>query len=161
MQYKDFSPTAFDHHLGVEDREEWIVVPCGQNRDSDSLSLSNFHIAVGMLGGESDTVEVHRFGHWGNGWFEIILVDPKSPQAIEAHSIEEALENYPVLDEQDYCEREHEEAHEVWANCYSTSERVEYVRTNRKQFDFATLAEMRECVKGQYFCGYASELVGS
>jgi len=69
-----------------------------------------------MLGGESDTVEVHRFGHWGPGWYEIIIVHPDSPQAKIAYDIARSLEDYPLLDEEDHSRRETEDAIESWGN---------------------------------------------
>lgn len=57
---------------------------------------------------DTSDFETHRFGHWGPGWFEIIVVRPGSACHREAQAIAAAVSNYPVLDESDYCEREHE-----------------------------------------------------
>ena len=76
------------------------------------------------MDGESETVEVHRFGHWGCGWFEIIIVDPTSKHAAIAQSIKDDLENYPVLNEDDFCEREHESIMGVWSDM-SMSDRID------------------------------------
>jgi hypothetical protein len=65
-----------------------------------------------ILGGESETVEVHRFGHWGPGWFEIILVHPDRETEID--ELEGSLENYPVLDDEDYSRREYDDCCEYW-----------------------------------------------
>lgn len=111
--YAEYRPTGFDAAgLGLPDRQDWIVCPVIQTRDSGPLDASNFDAAVKILGGESDTVEVHRFGHWGPGWSEIILVSPE--RAGEVEELESALENHPVLDEDDLSEREHEEYMESW-----------------------------------------------
>ena len=113
--YKEYSPTPFDHAGAfLPDQGGWLVVPVIQTRDSGPLEESNFAAALGMLGGESDTVEVHRFGHWGPGWYEIIIVAPDSPQAGKAREIESKLEGYPLLDEDDFSEREWEQASERW-----------------------------------------------
>jgi hypothetical protein len=42
------------------------------------------------------------------------MLVPGSEAAAEAEEIEEALENYPLLDEEDFYEREHESALESW-----------------------------------------------
>jgi hypothetical protein len=160
ITYRQFKPTQFDTHIDMEEREEWLVIPCGHNRDSDCLTESNFYSALSMLGGESETVEIHRFGHWGPGWFEILLVDPNSPAATIAQQIEDSLEGYPVLDEDDYCCRENEAACETWANCYNDRERIAYMRKNWDQFNFHSFADMLGCARGNYFAGYASELLG-
>lgn len=88
-----------------------VVVVAGRNRDSDILEESNFEATLERLGGESKNVEVHRFGHWGCGWFELITVNPKATAKLRiAYEIKAALESYPVLDESDFCEREHEQS---------------------------------------------------
>ena len=108
--YREFRPTSFDQHINIsDDREDWIVFPCSHNRDSNCLDESNFQCGLKMLGGESDDVEVYKFFHWGNGYFEIILVKPNTYAASIAANIEKKLEDYPVLDENDFCEREAEE----------------------------------------------------
>lgn len=81
------------------------MVGISRTRDSDALDESNFRTALAMLGGESDTVEVHRFGHWGPGWFEVILVAPGSEAQRLAEHIEDSLQEYPILDEHDYSNR--------------------------------------------------------
>ena len=80
--------------------------PCPVLRDSGVLTESNVACALTALGGESDTVQVHRFGHWGPGWFEIILIDPSDEVRVrEAEAIEAALADYPVLDDEDWTVR--------------------------------------------------------
>jgi hypothetical protein len=63
------------------------------------------------------------------------------------------------LDESDFSEVEQEEANETWRNCYDVSERVKYIREHRSQFEFHDLGDMLGCVRGNYFAGYASELL--
>lgn len=101
-RYKDFSPTPMDPK-GYElmDRQDWFVVPVMRTRDSEALAQSNFKTALEILGGEGEDVEVHRFRHWGPGWFEIILVRPDTNAEMEGIGIEGALEDYPVLDDAD------------------------------------------------------------
>jgi hypothetical protein len=157
--YKEFRPTGFDGHIYLDKREDWLVAPFGRNRDSDCLDESNFVVGLESLGGESDTVEVHRFGHWACGWFEIVLVKPDTPAMTEAERIEGKLAHYPILDEYDLSEREQEVANLTWRNCYRPSERIKYIREHREQFEFSDFADMLACVRGKYFAGYASELL--
>jgi hypothetical protein len=111
--YKEFRPTQFDHAgLGLEDQQNWLVVGVSQTRDSEALEKSNFRTALEILGGESDTCEVHRFGHWGPGWFEIILVHPDRESEVDG--IESALADYPVLSDEDFAALESEENFESW-----------------------------------------------
>ena len=147
--YSKHQPTQFDTHLGREGREHWIVLPCGRNRDSRYHYESNCACALARLGGESDTVEVHRFGHWACGWYEIILVDPASPAAEEARKIEGDLDGYPILDEEDWSEREMTEANEVWKECYSPKERIAYLRTHTGA-EFRSFADLLGCIRGKW-----------
>jgi hypothetical protein len=121
--YRNFTPTNFDSNIDI-DRAAWLVVPVGQNRDSGSFDQSNFETALAMLGGESETVEVHRFGHWANGWFEIIIVKPNSKSETIGNEIETSLEDYPLLDDDDHSEREWNAACEGWDN-WGRAEEIE------------------------------------
>jgi len=114
--YSKFSPTEFDRAGAfLPDRQEWLVLPVSQNRDSGPLDQSNFAKALEILGGESEDVEIHRFGHWGPGWFEIIIVNPGNAELVkQAEDIERSLENYPVLNDEDYSRREWECFQESW-----------------------------------------------
>jgi hypothetical protein len=38
-------------------------------------------------------------------------------------------------------------------------ERIAYIRKHRSEFEFADLRDMLSCVRGNYFAGYASELI--
>lgn len=142
----------------IKDRDDWIIVPTHRNRDSNCWEESNFFTALDMLGGEIENeVEVHRFGHWACGWAEIILVTPHRLKDVKA--IQDKLDQYPVLDEDDLCERQQEAADLTWKNCYSPSQRVEYIRKNKSQFDFNDWLHLLGCVRGKLFSGYASELI--
>jgi hypothetical protein len=71
----------------------------------------------------------------------------------------ERMKDYSILNEEDYSERESEEADSVWCHCYSWQERIRYIRENASQFDFNDYADMLACVRGKHFAGYASELL--
>lgn len=104
------------NYSGGMEKPDWVVV-VGQNRDSELLDSSNFDSALEMLGGESKNVAIERFGHWGCGWFELILVNPKSLKHVKiAFDIHESLDRYPVLDESDYFDREREYQNEYAEN---------------------------------------------
>ena len=119
-RYGEHSPTPFDRNINIDDdeteRSQWFIMPVTQNRDSQCLDQSNFAAFLKGLGGESESVEVHRFGHWGPGWYEIIIVHPDSPVLDEAYGMSRALGDCPVLDEEDNNRRESEEAEETWDN---------------------------------------------
>lgn len=115
-RYSDHSPTQFDSNIDI-DRSDWYVMPVSQTRDSQPLDQSNFDCFLKALEGESETVEVHRFGHWGPGWYEIILVQPDDVEKLDtAYDMASALQDYPVLDDEDNSRRESEAAAETWDN---------------------------------------------
>ncbi len=116
-RYAAFRPTAFDSPAHVPHREHWLVAPCSITRDSGVLDQSNWHAQLAALGGESETVEIHRFGHWGPGWFEIVLIDPAdATAAARAAELTCALADYPIVDEDDHSRREYEAVCEAWEN---------------------------------------------
>lgn len=101
----------------------WGIGPVGQHRDSDSLERSNFDTALQILENEegaADDVEVFRFGHWAVGWVEEIGFRLGTPAAARAEEIAQRLEDYPVLDEDDFSAREWADDHpEGDSLCYS------------------------------------------
>lgn len=151
--------TLPQHYMG-EIWPDYYSSGFGQSRDSDALERSNFTVALRKLGGESETVFIVRESHWAVGWVEWIAIHESDTKALQiADNLRERYDNYPALDESHWSELEQEEANETWANCFNPQERIEYIREHRSQFEFHDLADMLGCVRGQYFCGYASELL--
>lgn len=151
--------TLPSHYMG-ERWDNYYVGP-SQNRDSDAAERSNFDCTLKALGGESETVIVVREGHFLCGWVEWIAVYRyNNHKACETlGEILAGLEEHPIVDEDHLSETEMEEANEVWQNCYSDSERLDYIRDNRSQFEFSGWSDLRQCVKGEYFAGWSSELL--
>jgi len=155
-------PSAFDsldNYLGDVPTNEWHKV-LTRSRDSDLLTESNWECALQRLGGESNDVKVHRFGHWACGWWEALAVRAGTPSYDEAVKIVDELDDYPCLDESDYSDKQSEEAQRIWSDCFNTKDRIKYIKENREQFDFSNFAHLRECVRGDFFCGWDSELIG-
>jgi hypothetical protein len=99
---------SYSNYIGEDLNEAVLVV--SRSRDSDIMSESNFETALDMLGGESETVQVERFGHWACGWVESVTVDPTDLKALRvAFDIKTSLADYPVLDEGHYFESVREE----------------------------------------------------
>jgi len=109
---------GYDNFLGDDsDYQNWYGI-LGQSRDSDILEKTNFTVGLNMLGGESDTVRVERYGHWAVGWIEEIYVKPESEAYKIAEGIEAKLADYPVLDEEAYSQAEFDDYCESWDNDY-------------------------------------------
>ena len=72
-----------------------------------------------------NTVEIHRFGHWGPGWYEIVLIHPSNELALRAaDEWAAALDDYPVADEEHFSETEMNEVYEWWESS-SLRDRIE------------------------------------
>lgn len=132
----------------------------GRSRDSDDLEESNFTQMLSDLGDESDTVIVVHERHWAVGWMEWIAIHQDDEKALRIADENMArLADYPVLNEDDWSEREQESADSVWRDCYDVKDRVAYIRAHSAQFEFRDFADMLSCVRGCYFAGCASELL--
>lgn len=118
----------------------------GQSRDSSALEESNFYAMLELIGGEQGArdngpldengeeiplVVVVRESHWAVGWIEWIAVHESAEDALrEADKAAERLENYPVLDDDDYSEREWQKCEDIWTDCFNPRERVRYIRNH-------------------------------
>ena len=155
-------PTGFDsmaNYIGEIPEDKWLVL-LTRSRDSDCLTESNWVTILKALGGEGENVQIDRFGHWACGWWESLSVNSENADILAlAEDIERALEYYPVFDDEDFAEREREEADQVWRDCYNRYSRAEYIRKHRAQFDFRDFADLKAVVNGDYFAGCASELI--
>lgn len=146
----------------------------GQSRDSKPLERANFDAGLKALGGElSDPerndpeddgaalrlVAIIRESHWAVGWVEWIAIHKSAIDKLKiADRIKGKLEDYPVIDDELFSEYEEKEAAETW-QCYSVKGRIEYIREHRSQFEFQSFADLLGSVRGNYFGGYASELI--
>lgn len=93
---------------------DWRVLPVVLTRDSQPIDESNWAVAQRILDDAGATYEVHRFGHWGVGWYEAIFVSPDDTSLTVAGGIARRLDSYPVLDEHDLGERETEDQDRAW-----------------------------------------------
>lgn len=144
---------SLENYSGDDQYFDWYMV-VGRSRDSDPLEESNFATALKQLGGESETVQVMRVGHWACGWIEEIMVHPSDTVAVaKAQEIKDSLEEYPVLDEQDFSEREYEAALETWENCFTQRQRIEFMRKHERDFHWRDLASMISDSRGRSYHG--------
>lgn len=160
MTYKHIERWQMPRDYAGETWPDYYNAGVGQSRDSDCLEASNFAAMLKLLGGESETVIVVRESHWAVGWIEWIAIHESDESALfwADHTMAE-FADYPVIDEEDWSQREMDEANDVWRDCYNAFERIAYIREHRSQFEFHDFADMMACVRGEYFAGYASELI--
>jgi hypothetical protein len=127
---------------------EYYSAGVGRSRDSDCGEESNFDAMLKGLGGESETVQVVHEGHFLCGWVEWIAIHESDETALRAaDAMQASLEDYPILDEEDFCQREFDECERVWSDCYNASERIKYLRKNRCTEGFRAL---RAAVNGDW-----------
>jgi hypothetical protein len=127
---------------------EYYSSGVGRSRDSDCLEESNFHSMLAALGGESDTVRVVRESHWAVGWVEWIAIHESDEKSLRAaDGLRQNLDDYPVLDEDDWSRREDEECERVWSDCYTARERVRYLRERGCTAGFR---DLRAAVSGDW-----------
>lgn len=156
----------------------------GRSRDSDALEESNFRSFFAALKRKAEQLgasevpnpdhridstqdetipafTVERSSHFLVGWVETLLLHESAHPDLLAWADQQLqrLDKYPVFDEADWCRLESELADQAWRDCYDPTERIAYIRRNRSQFDFRDFADLVQCVRGNYFAGYASELL--
>ena len=149
---------SFDNYLGDVPNDTWRCL-LTRSRDSNALTESNWRIALQKLGGESESVVIHRFGHWACGWWEALAVDETSDSYAKALELHKSLEDYPVLDDDDYSQLIDEQATDIWSNCFTNKTRLSYIREHRDSFNFESITDIIAHVKGRYFFGDANALV--
>ena len=110
QEYRNFRPSQFDvKGLGPARIQKMYVAPCGTNRDADVLQRANWETQNEILLAADDNCEIHSFGHWACGWFEILLIPDGSPAIAEAEKIKADLDIYPVLSDDKLSELEMED----------------------------------------------------
>ena len=140
---------SLDNYAGEIPEDKWHVV-LTQSRDSEILTKSNWAVALEELGGESEHVEIHRFGHWACGWWEALCVAKDSEAWEPAKEMHDSLSDYPVLDEEHHSEMETEEANRIWSECFDPKERVEHLRSEGGTENFNGFADLMQCVRGAF-----------
>lgn len=138
---------------------EWhgYYVFLSRTRDSDILEESNFAVALAALGGETGfddeghaEVAVVRESHWAVGWLEWIAVHEAATEKIAiAEKLLERLENYPVLDEEDYSAREYEGCAEYWEKAMGARDRIEYLRAH--SYTCHSFSDMSQAIRGSWY----------
>lgn len=87
------------------------VGPVSRHRDSEPLDESNFRVILRHLRTIDQRVAAERFGHWGVGWTEEIVIPLDNPAVIQGvEAWVSALQDYPVANEEDYAQLEADQA---------------------------------------------------
>ena len=169
--HAEFTSFGWSSEEQPSDKQLWAIVYTS-NRDSDALERSNESVILRTLNPwvgwhvDGAHVETLSHGHWAVGHVDGILLRvyesdgvTLTPAFLAYSELVDRLDDYLILDEDDYSEREQADAELTWKNCYNDKQRIEYIRDNRTQFEFHSFADMLSCVRGNYFAGYASGLL--
>jgi len=146
------------NYMGTTWEDYYVFL--SQTRDSDALERSNFIKGLEAIGGEDpEMVVTAGANHWACGWLDTIYIHKDAHTALQkADKIMDELEDYPVLDEEHYCELEQEEATEVWKNCFNPADRIEYYRKHEPQWH--SYEDLLQSIRiGDTFWGCASDLL--
>lgn len=152
----------------------YYVAPCARHRDSDVLSDCNWEVMIEQLDALPD-VDLENDGpsrqavcerHWACGWVEWYAIHESDIEALKlADKMAEKLEAYPVLDDDALLEAEEFEADVFWKERYNWQDRIDYIRDRwddaSREFDTlrGDFRGLLRVVRGEYFPGYASELI--
>jgi hypothetical protein len=141
-RFRDFHPSAWDskaNYVGQSDHNHWYVFNIMKTRDAELLTESNWDYICKEL--EPDKIagcEVHNFGHWACGHYDLILIHPWHKKLLErARELEKQLDNYPILDEDDYsarCEIEIDRQWDDFAREDFISELSEYTELDLTEY---------------------------
>lgn len=114
-----------DSYAGFSPDGDYCIL--SRHRDSDLLDESNWQEACkrfnaeawdnGAEGYDSRPLVYHwRAGHCLVGWVEYLMVRQDAPADLlaRAESMLKALDGYPILNEDDFCEREFFAACDYW-----------------------------------------------
>jgi hypothetical protein len=114
----------------------------GQHRDSDVLDRSNHEVIRDALTELSpDAFAVEGSSHWAVGWVDIIRIDTSDDVAVAAAMAwRDALENYPVADDERYSELEHDDDEQY----YQYGGRDHAIEILRDSGEFETLFDRDE-----------------
>jgi hypothetical protein len=114
----------------------WGFAGISLTRDSDPLARSNYRAACKKFfkldeiediekidEPEDSPFKVYGASHWACGWVDHIIVNHADEDALRlAFSVHEDLEQYPVLDEEDFSEEEERDQHLTLTNCFDCNE---------------------------------------
>ena len=103
------------------DRPTWLIAAT-VTRDSNLLEQSNFAVAqrrLAAIGAEGQEYAIESSGHWACGWIDRLVINPQNAAMVAAATgIEQGLQEYPALDDEDYSNRQQEE-HDAYHQDYT------------------------------------------
>lgn len=131
-----FTADRAENYIGERLEKNRYAIVYTLYRDSRLLERHNWEVITedileDYIDGE--TLHIIRHNHWACGWIEWVIVDTKKASEKLMDLVSEIwsdLDAYPLLNEDQYCEKEWESACEDWSKFYNEKERVEMLREN-------------------------------
>ena len=108
-----------DSYAGFSPIGDYVLL--SKTRDSLILDEVNFDAALSQLRAESEecdeTFYTFRASHWACGWVEYLIVAKSAPEAVIAiaEDIDNALADYPSLDDDALSQKQFDAIHDYWA----------------------------------------------
>lgn len=150
--------------------ETWALGPVIEHRESDALERSNAEALKRYLATMPELANDWRItgcSHWAVGHVDHLsyrVVNDEGKPTRMAQIVKGWFaylrDVYPIADEDLFSEYEQEDADQTWKNCYREADRIEFIRKHRHEFEFHSFADLLGCVRGKYYAGYASTLLG-
>jgi len=163
--------TMPDYYFGAE-WPEFYGSGFGRHRDSDCLTRANFDAALKLIqtattlpddaeneDGESIHPQVVCENHWAVGWVEWIAIHESDEGALKcADGLQEAVEDYPVVDEELFSQYETDEAEESWNN-YGRRDVIRQIASDYGLSELAkeALDDADSGVLYRFYCGNCNE----
>jgi hypothetical protein len=141
QRYSEHKPTTFDTHICDQLDHLWVA-PVSISRDAGLLTQSNWAVVSEEIlrNCYHEESEVHRFGHWACGWYEILLIHPEDKEALKiADNWASHLADYPVACDESYSRLQLKTAADNWER-FSLSQRMETCI----KFDISVFAARRD-----------------
>lgn len=156
----------YERDYGGTDYSDYYIV-YGRNRDSCLLTNHNYEEIMKRLQTvynnlqDNDSTEFGwfldaRMNHFGPGWIEEIFVHEDAPQELidTATDILNDLDQYPILNEDEYYRKVYEAADEYWRQM-SLRERIEMC----KEHDVNIFAARHDYIPDDDELAYALEMI--
>lgn len=112
----------------------WEMLQQELQKIIDTIPIPNTRTQINHWGEEeelpSDWMYIWSAGHWAVGWVEYLMIRRDAPEELleRANDLHHYLKHeYPILDEDDYMERQDEAIYQWWKDC-TLEERIDYCR---------------------------------
>lgn len=136
------------NYIGEDYSDHYVVYPTF--RDADLVQQSNYETIKKVFDQKDIKYIIVRFNHWLVGWMEEILINENHLGSLRyADDLVGQLEDYPLLDDDDYYQKRYEQMEEIYKDMNGKNGLYSYfglksVRSMMKTLGIKTIREMRK-----------------